>query len=62
VTGEFGVLPGHVATVAQLKPGVLAVHLEQDKNVKKARFAAPRGRSTCSMQLRERCVASAVAR
>ncbi len=36
-TGEFGVLPGHVATVAQLKPGVLAVHLETDKNVKKAR-------------------------
>ena len=36
-TGEFGVLPGHVPTVAQLKPGVLAVHLEADKNVKKAR-------------------------
>jgi hypothetical protein len=36
-SGEFGVLPGHVPTVAQLKPGVLAVHLEADKNVKKAR-------------------------
>ena len=34
-TGEFGVLPGHVATIAQMKPGVLAVHLEADKNVKK---------------------------
>lgn len=39
-TGEFGVLPGHVPTVAQLKPGVLAVHLEADKNVKKASAAA----------------------
>ncbi len=39
-TGEFGVLPGHVPTVAQLKPGVLAVHVEQDKNVKKARTRA----------------------
>ena len=28
-------LPGHVATVAQLKPGVLAVHIEAEKNVKK---------------------------
>jgi F-type H+-transporting ATPase subunit delta len=37
-SGEFGVLPNHVATVAQLKPGVLAVHLEMDKNVKKARY------------------------
>jgi hypothetical protein len=34
------VLPGHVPTVAQLKPGVLAVHVEQDKNVKKARTRA----------------------
>ena len=39
-TGEFGVLPGHVPTVAQLKPGVLAVHLEADKNIKKASAAA----------------------
>jgi peptidoglycan/LPS O-acetylase OafA/YrhL len=42
VTGEFGVLPGHVPTVAQLKPGVLAVHVETDKNVKKARRRGPR--------------------
>lgn len=41
-SGEFGVLPGHVPTVAQLKPGVLAVHLETDKNVKKARRRGPR--------------------
>jgi hypothetical protein len=41
-SGEFGVLPGHVPTVAQLKPGVLAVHLETDKNVKKARRHSPR--------------------
>ena len=41
-SGEFGVLPGHVPTVAQLKPGVLAVHVETDKNVKKARRRAPR--------------------
>ena len=40
VSGEFGVLPGHVPVIAQLKPGVLAVHLETDKNVKKARTSA----------------------
>ena len=34
-SGEFGVLPGHVPTIAQLKPGLLAVHVEADKNVKK---------------------------
>lgn len=44
-TGEFGVLPGHVPTVAQLKPGVLAVHVEADKNVKKVR--PPAGRAGC---------------
>lgn len=53
VTGEFGVLPGHVPTVAQLKPGVLAVHLEADKNVKKAR-AAHRGRTTAARAARRR--------
>jgi len=41
-SGEFGVLPNHVATVAQLKPGVLAVHKEMDKDVKKARAQATR--------------------
>lgn len=25
-SGQMGVLPGHVATVAELKPGVLSVH------------------------------------
>ncbi|CAA3007554.1 ATP synthase subunit delta, mitochondrial-like [Olea europaea subsp. europaea] len=25
-TGQMGVLPGHVATIAELKPGVLTVH------------------------------------
>lgn len=25
-TGQMGVLPGHVATIAELKPGVLSVH------------------------------------
>lgn len=34
VSGDFGVLPGHVATVAQLRPGVVAVHLD-DKDVRK---------------------------
>merc|ERR1711908_94376 len=32
--GDFGVLPGHVPTVAQLKPGVLSVH-KDDKDVVK---------------------------
>ncbi|CAH2056482.1 unnamed protein product [Thlaspi arvense] len=25
-TGQMGVLPGHVATIAELKPGVMSVH------------------------------------
>ncbi|GHP10060.1 hypothetical protein PPROV_000879300 [Pycnococcus provasolii] len=32
-TGDFGVLPGHVPTVAQLKPGVLQVHKTRDTDV-----------------------------
>ena len=35
VTGDFGVMPGHVPTVAQLRPGVLTVHTELDKSVSK---------------------------
>jgi len=34
VSGDFGVLPGHVPTVAQLRPGVVSVHLS-DKDVQK---------------------------
>ncbi|CAL0305967.1 unnamed protein product [Lupinus luteus] len=29
-TGQMGVLPGHVATIAELKPGVLSVHEGND--------------------------------
>jgi F-type H+-transporting ATPase subunit delta len=29
-TGHMGVLPGHVATIAELKPGVLSVHEGND--------------------------------
>ncbi|XP_010540791.1 PREDICTED: ATP synthase subunit delta', mitochondrial-like [Tarenaya hassleriana] len=32
-TGQMGVLPGHVPTIAELKPGVLSVH--EDNDVKK---------------------------
>jgi F0F1-type ATP synthase epsilon subunit len=35
VTGDFGAMPGHVPTVAQLRPGVVTVHKELDKDVKK---------------------------
>jgi F0F1-type ATP synthase epsilon subunit len=35
VTGDFGVMAGHVPTVAQLRPGVVTVHHEQDKNIEK---------------------------
>ena len=35
VTGDFGVMPGHVPTVAQLRPGVVTVHHELDKSVEK---------------------------
>ena len=33
-TGDFGILPGHVPTVSQLRPGVVSVHTS-DKDVKK---------------------------
>lgn len=29
-TGQMGVLPGHVATIAELKPGVMSVHEGND--------------------------------
>ncbi|CAN6458315.1 unnamed protein product [Victoria cruziana] len=29
-TGQMGVLPGHVATITELKPGVLSVHEGSD--------------------------------
>ncbi|KAM7256817.1 hypothetical protein ACFE04_012558 [Oxalis oulophora] len=29
-TGQMGVLPGHVATIAELKPGILSVHEGSD--------------------------------
>jgi ATP synthase, Delta/Epsilon chain, beta-sandwich domain len=35
VTGDFGVMPGHVPTVAQLRPGVVTVHTELDKELEK---------------------------
>ena len=35
VTGDFGVMPGHVPTVAQLRPGVITIHKELDKQVEK---------------------------
>ena len=35
VTGDFGVMPGHVPTVAQLRPGVVTIHKELDKQVEK---------------------------
>ena len=35
VSGDFGVMPGHVPTVAELRPGVVAVHKELDKEVEK---------------------------
>ncbi|KAK9820740.1 hypothetical protein WJX74_008752 [Apatococcus lobatus] len=35
VTGDFGVMPGHVPTIAQLRPGVVTVHKEMDKDVSK---------------------------
>lgn len=34
-TGDFGVMPGHVPAVAQLRPGVITVHKELDKEVEK---------------------------
>lgn len=34
-SGDFGILPGHVPTVAQLRPGVISIHKDGDKDVKK---------------------------
>ncbi|KAK4489357.1 hypothetical protein RD792_005164 [Penstemon davidsonii] len=31
-TGQMGVLPGHVATIAELKPGILSVHEGNEVN------------------------------
>jgi F-type H+-transporting ATPase subunit delta len=35
VSGDFGVMPGHVPTISQLRPGIVAVHAEMDKDIKK---------------------------
>lgn len=35
VSGDFGIMPGHVPTIAQLRPGVVQVHKELDKEVEK---------------------------
>lgn len=35
LTGDFGAMPGHVPTVAQLRPGVVTIHNEMDKDVEK---------------------------
>uniref|UniRef100_A0A061R2X3 F-type H+-transporting ATPase subunit delta n=1 Tax=Tetraselmis sp. GSL018 TaxID=582737 RepID=A0A061R2X3_9CHLO len=34
-TGDFGIMPGHVPVVAQLRPGVVTVHKELDKEVER---------------------------
>ena len=34
VSGDFGVLPGHVPTVAQMRPGVVAVNVNDKETVK----------------------------
>lgn len=34
-TGDFGVMPGHVPVIAQLRPGVVTVHKELDKDVQR---------------------------
>lgn len=40
-TGDMGVLPGHVPTVVQMRPGVVAVNLNE-KDVQKVRPKPPR--------------------
>eukprot|EP00892_Ulva_mutabilis_P003817 jgi/Ulvmu1/1807/UM119_0025.1 len=35
VSGDFGVMPGHVPTIAELRPGIVAVHKDLDKDVEK---------------------------
>ena len=35
LTGDFGVMPGHVPTIAQLRPGVVTVHRTMDKEIER---------------------------
>lgn len=35
LVGEYGVTAGHSPIMAQMKPGVISVHLEREKNVEK---------------------------
>ncbi len=41
LTGDFGVMPGHVPTVAQLRPGVVTVHNTLDREVDKCARGPP---------------------
>lgn len=49
-TGDFGVLPGHVPTVAQIRPGVVTVNLS-DKEAKKVRGTDKTRRSATQLSL-----------
>lgn len=57
VSGDFGVMPGHVPTVAQLRPGVVAIHNEMDKDVERyfvsGGFAAAHADSTMEVTVVE---------
>ena len=35
VSGDFGVMPGHVPVIAELRPGVVSIHKEMDKEIVK---------------------------
>jgi F-type H+-transporting ATPase subunit delta len=56
-SGDFGVMPGHVPTVAQLRPGVIAIHKEVDKDVQKyfvsGGFAVAHADSTVEVEVVE---------
>ena len=40
-TGDFGILPGHVPTVSQLRPGVVSVHLNDKDAVSYTHLTLP---------------------
>ena len=59
VTGDFGVMPGHVKTVAQLRPGVVTVHNQLDKDISRyfvsSGFAFVHGNSSTDICAVEAC-------
>lgn len=59
VSGDFGVMPGHVPTVAELRPGVVSIHTVLDKEIVKyfvsGGFAVAHADSSVEVTVVEAC-------